>query len=339
MNARKLVPDLFISLLFGLVIMLIISMQECGCNISNIPVEWLAFTLLLSTSLYLINKNFAIALQKHLAKRWHRFFVYLCASPVVTSVVLFLIRYLIFGRESNYQPVDFLLGESLQFYLLSAAIALVTGGIFYAFNALKALKDAQITTEKAKSSLSETKFIHLKNQIDPHFLFNSLNVLSGLIEEDAEKAFRYTNSLSAIYRSMLSQKDKDLVPLREELATGKEFLYLLQIRFEGALTYEIESGLEQEQKFVVPLCLQLLLENAVKHNEASEVRPLHIKIFSDSDYLVVENNLQPRNSFVESNKLGLSIITERYRSLTEKPVRIEQNDGIFRVALPLMTKI
>nr|WP_284040512.1 histidine kinase [Sphingobacterium sp. lm-10] len=231
------------------------------------------------------------------------------------------------------------MGESLQFYILSAAIALVTGGIFYAFNALKALKDAQITTEKAKSSLSETKFIHLKNQIDPHFLFNSLNVLSGLIEEDAEKAFRYTNSLSAIYRSMLSQKDKDLVPLREELATGEEFLYLLQIRFEGALTYEIEAGLEREQKFVVPLCLQLLLENAVKHNEASDARPLQIKIYSDSDYLVVENNLQPRNSFVESNKLGLSIITERYRSLTERSVHIEQNDGIFRVALPLMPKI
>lgn len=332
----KSIPDLFFSLLFGLVIMLVISMIECGCSLIDIPVQWLLFTLLLSASLYILNHRVAIWIQHYFENRFHRFLVYLLINPALTAITLFIIRYLIFGTKTQYNPILFFQLESSGTYIFGAAVSIVTGGSFYAINAIKAMKDEQIEKEKAKSSLSEAKFINLKNQIDPHFLFNSLNVLSGLIEEDAEKAFRYTNSLSSLYRNVLTQKDKELVPIAEELQLCKEYLYLLQIRFEDALNYIISADLEQKQSVVVPLCLQLLLENAIKHNEASDLHPLLIRMYSKDGYLIVENNLQPRKSFVESNNTGLAIITERYKSYSKLPVIVESDKYIFRVALPLI---
>lgn len=180
----------------------------------------------------------------------------------------------------------------------------------------------------------------LKNQLDPHFLFNSLNVLSSLIEENQEKAVLFTYSLSKTYRYILDQKDKDLVPLEQELEFAKTYIELLQMRFEDSLIFEIPEVIDQQGAKVVPLSLQLLLENAIKHNKATEQQPIVIRIEEHSNgYLVVENNLNKKKILEQRQGIGLSNITKRYSFLTSKPVKIEQDQHSFKVSIPILTKV
>src|SRR5690606_2120763 len=135
---------------------------------------------------------------------------------------------------------------------------------------------------------ASAQFESLKNQIDPHFLFNSLNVLSSLIEENPENAQRFTTSLSKIYRYVLEQKNKEYVTLQEELNFASTYMKLLKMRFENSLEYKLPEGPIDPDAKVVPLALQLLLENTVKHNVVSEKNPLRIEIRVEGDYLVIE---------------------------------------------------
>ena len=180
----------------------------------------------------------------------------------------------------------------------------------------------------------------LKNQLDPHFLFNSLNVLSSLIEEDQDKAVDFTHSLSKTYRYILEQKDKDLVPLEQELEFAKVYIELLQMRFEDTLIFELPQSIQQQGAKVVPLSLQLLLENAIKHNKATEQEPITIRIMEKSNgYLVVENNLNKKKILEQRQGIGLDNIKKRYSYLSSKPVKVEQTDESFIVSIPILTKV
>lgn len=199
-------------------------------------------------------------------------------------------------------------------------------------------QESKVKEQKIIAGTASAKFETLKNQIDPHFLFNSLNVLSSLIEENPENAQRFTTSLSKVYRYVLEQKDKDLVSIEEELAFAKTYMNLLQMRFENSLTYEVLiEKLDSEAK-VVPLSLQLLLENAVKHNIISEQKPLHIRIFIENDALVIQNNFQKKAVLQEGQGVGIQNIISRYDIITNRKVTIEQNENTFTVKLPLLTK-
>jgi len=165
-----------------------------------------------------------------------------------------------------------------------------------------------------------------------------LNVLSALIEENPENAQRFTTSLSKIYRYVLEQKDKELVSVAEEIAFAKTYVKLLKMRFENSLFFEIdEIGISDEAK-VVPLSLQLLLENTVKHNSASEQKPLHIRIYCKDDYLLIENDYQKKEVLQERKGVGLQNIVNRYAILTQRKVVIEANEQLFRVKIPILTK-
>ncbi len=219
---------------------------------------------------------------------------------------------------------------------------------YWAYNWIKSLlrkQENKIKVQKIIAGTANAKFESLKNQIDPHFLFNSLNVLSSLIEENPENAQRFTTSLSKVYRYVLEQKDKELVPIEEELAFAKTYMNLLKMRFENSLTYDlpeikdsIASSLTMSEMKVVPLSLQLLLENAVKHNVISEQRPLHIRIFIDDDYLVIQNNYQKKEVLQERQGVGLGNIINRYGIITNRKVLIEQNEQTYTVKIPILTK-
>ncbi len=199
-------------------------------------------------------------------------------------------------------------------------------------------QENKVKEQKIIAGTASAKFETLKNQIDPHFLFNSLNVLSSLIEENPENAQRFTTALSKVYRYVLEQKDKDLVPIQEELAFAKTYMNLLQMRFENSLTYEISiENIDPEAK-VVPLSLQLLLENAVKHNIISEQKPLHIKIYIEKDTLIIQNNFQKKAVLQEGQGVGIQNIISRYAIITNRKVTIEQNERSFTVKLPILTK-
>ena len=199
-------------------------------------------------------------------------------------------------------------------------------------------QENKVQEQKIIAGTASAKFETLKNQIDPHFLFNSLNVLSSLIEENPENAQRFTTALSKVYRYVLEQKDKDLVPIEEELAFAKTYMNLLQMRFENSLTYEVLIENIQPEAKVVPLSLQLLLENAVKHNIISEQKPLHIQIYIENDALVIQNNFQKKAVLQDGQGVGIQNIINRYDIITNREVIIEQNENAFTVKLPILTK-
>lgn len=199
-------------------------------------------------------------------------------------------------------------------------------------------QESKVQEQKIIAGTASAKFETLKNQIDPHFLFNSLNVLSSLIEENPENAQRFTTSLSKVYRYVLEQKDKDLVSIEEELAFAKTYMNLLQMRFEKSLTYEVFIDNIQPEAKVVPLSLQLLLENAVKHNIISEQKPLNIQIYIDKNELVIQNNFQKKAVLQDGQGVGIQNIISRYHIITDRKVVIEQHENTYTVKLPILTK-
>lgn len=259
------------------------------------------------------------------------------------SVILTLAAYF-FCRlvdETLFQGNDlqeFLENERAQYYLFPLLFTAVVSLVFHLIYFYKALQEKKVTEQKIIAGTASAKFESLKNQIDPHFLFNSLNVLTSLIDENPEKAQKFTTSLSKIYRYVLEQKDKELVSLEEELSFAVTYMNLLKMRFENSLYYQVPEELKLSEAKVVPLSLQLLLENTVKHNVLSEARPLHIKIYEENGYLVVENNFQKKEVLGNRNGVGLQNIVERYGLVTKRNVFIDQNETYFRVKLPLLTK-
>ncbi len=212
---------------------------------------------------------------------------------------------------------------------------------FWVYNLIKSIlkrQENKIKVQKIIAGTANAKFESLKNQIDPHFLFNSLNVLSSLIEENPENAQRFTTSLSKVYRYVLEQKDKELVPIEEELAFAKTYMNLLKMRFENSLSCELPlENIDIEAK-VVPLSLQLLLENAVKHNIVSEQKPLHIKVYLEDDFLVIQNNYQKKDVLQDRQGVGLDNIISRYEIITNRKLKIEQTENQFIVKIPILTK-
>jgi len=183
------------------------------------------------------------------------------------------------------------------------------------------------------------KFESLKNQLDPHFLFNSLNVLTSLIGENPNQAERFTTKLSKVYRYVLEQRNKDLVPIEEELKFAKTYMELLGMRFEDAVKFNIPDIISTNELKIVPLSLQLLLENAVKHNVVSTSKPLTINIYEEDNYLIIENNINPKEALGKSTKIGLQNIADRYGLITQRGVKIKNNNKKFKVSLPLLIKM
>ncbi|WP_294249066.1 2TM domain-containing protein [uncultured Chryseobacterium sp.] len=219
-------------------------------------------------------------------------------------------------------------------------IALLISAFLHAKGFMEELKKTsrkEVVEQKLIAKSANAQFESLKNQLDPHFLFNSLNVLSSLIDENPRQAQKFTASMSKIYRYVLEQKDKELVTVEDELEFAKTYCDLLKTRFEDSVDFVFGVRKEEYRQFVVPLCLQLLLENCIKHNFATSSKPLVIKIFSENDTLCIENNLQVREQIKESSGIGLANIVQRYALLTRRNVFIEKSEDYFKVKLPVLS--
>ncbi|WP_080777381.1 2TM domain-containing protein [Chryseobacterium phocaeense] len=219
-------------------------------------------------------------------------------------------------------------------------IALLISAFLHAKSFMEELKKTsrkEVVEQKLIAKSANAQFESLKNQLDPHFLFNSLNVLSSLIDENPNQAQKFTASMSKIYRYVLEQKDKELVTVEDEIEFAKTYCELLKTRFEDSVDFIFDVKKEDYKRYVVPLSLQLLLENCIKHNFATSARPLVIKIFSDNDTLCIENNLQAREQMKESAGIGLANIVQRYALLTKKNVFIEKSEDYFKVKVPILS--
>ena len=230
---------------------------------------------------------------------------------------------------ANEKPINYLPAVVITFFVTLS---------IYAISFYKAYNENRVKEQKIIAGTANAKFESLKNQIDPHFLFNSLNVLSSLIEENPDNAQRFTTSLSKVYRYVLEQKDKELVSIEEELAFAKTYMNLLKMRFEDSLDYELQVLNPDPEAKVVPLSLQLLLENAVKHNVISAQKPLQIRIYIENGFLAVQNDYQKKEVLQDRQGVGLQNIINRYAIITKRKVLIDQNEKTFTVKIPILTK-
>lgn len=191
-------------------------------------------------------------------------------------------------------------------------------------------------TEKLKRESLKAELNALKTQVNPHFLFNNLNTLASVIPEDPKRAVDFVQQLSKLYRHILEVKDEQSILLKDELDVLKAYAFLLQTRFGNNLDVVINVPAEKLKKRIVPLSLQILMENAIKHNIVSSDKPLKIEVTALNGKLVVSNNLQRKNQVNESTGIGLDNIRNRYKLLGNGEVEVKENGSDFTVSIPLI---
>lgn len=220
-----------------------------------------------------------------------------------------------------------------QFMALSLCIYVIIANR----HVMQSMEAVQLRAEQLEKESVLTQFGALKSQVNPHFLFNSLSILSTLVKKDAARSELFIDRLSKAYRYILEQRDTDVVPLRSELAFLQAYVYLLKTRFENKFEVQVSvpEGV-QDRASIPPLTLQMLVENAVKHNRMSEKEPLVIRVETDGDYLVVSNPLQPRKEAPATTGIGLQNIINRYALLTDRPVWAGEREGAFLVRVGLL---
>lgn len=237
--------------------------------------------------------------------------------------------------------LDFFGGKKIPFNFFRANVASITiialvWAIYESIFMYSRWKDSIVEQERLHSQFMQSQLEGLKSQVNPHFLFNSLNTLAYIIPEDSRKAVKFVEKLAKVYRYILEIQDRRLIPLHEELAFLDSYIFLHQERFGKNLQVKLKVSEEARQNLIVPLSLQILFENAFKHNIISNEHPLTISLVATATKLTVCNNLQRRNSNGESTKIGLANIQNRYVYFTDQPVVIEETEAVFSVTIPLI---
>ena len=257
-------------------------------------------------------------------------------SVVFTSITLFSLMYFLHqlrfgdGRIINRKMVEIFPSALLfTFGLLAVKI----GSEFFS-----SLKNSLLETEKYKTENANAQLQNLKNQLNPHFLFNNLSVLTSLVYKNQDKAADFINELAKVYRYVLDTKNAELVPLQEELDFINHYIYLQKIRFEDSISFEIKIEESKKSAYLLPMCLQMLVENTIQHNETSQANPLKVLIYTQNNSLVIENPIKPRSNIIDSSKTGLKNIEQRYSFFTDEKVIVVNNGEIFKVILPLIQR-
>lgn len=197
---------------------------------------------------------------------------------------------------------------------------------------LLAWRQASIDLERLRTEQVFTQFQSLKNQVNPHFLFNTLNALSSLVYEDQDKAVEFIKKLSEVYRYVLDKNDDEVVPIKDEVEFLKNFVFLQKIRFSENLIFQLKG---KGEGYLPPLALQLLVENAIKHNVISENHPLTIQVDIGEEFCSVRNNRKEKLT-KDSTGIGLHNLKERYKYLSEHPIQINSDEHFFEVKIPIL---
>lgn len=262
-------------------------------------------------------------------KIWLSFLVLFFFVGILSTVISQLLGVWFRGELTIYQYSIIQFVKDLLLFITSIFVT----------NAIYLINKNQERMEENKNLSIENfknRYNALKNQTDPHFLFNSLNSLNGLIGYDDERAHEYLMQLSAVFRYTL--QERSIVTLAEEIDFTKSYIHLVKIRYGEAFTVSIEVPDSHKSHFILPFAIQTLVENGVKHNIVSLRKPLNleIKMKEDEESIIVENNLQPRLDVGSSNGVGLSNLNERYWLMFKKNITIQANDTVFRVVVPLV---
>jgi len=252
---------------------------------------------------------------------------------VAISVVL---RYVIYRFAEPYLPLrlDTLFLAST--WVLYGITTVIINTVFFAAYFLDRWKDSLVRAERLEKEKALVQFDNLKNQLNPHFLFNALTSLQTLIADDPQLATRFLQHMSKVYRYVLEYKDRNLVAVATEYEFIQNYVFLAKTRFDKALNIRFQLSPEAMDKEIVPVTLQILLENAMKHNVITEDQPLTIDVIATSHQLSVINNLQPRKLVESSNKQGLENLKSLYAFLSTRLVEVEATSAHFTVKIPLL---
>ena len=261
-------------------------------------------------------------------------FIYSFICCLLISLISVFIIFEILSHPFQNFYVNFKLAVGFTFRI-NLFLNCVNAIVFYV-NRYSATKVEALRFQK---QYAEAKFDALKNQVNPHFLFNSFNVLSTLVYKDQDNAIEFINQMSKVYRYVLKHQDEKLVNLREELDFIDAYIYLLKIRFQEKIDFDIQLSGDLESHFIAPVTLQILLENAIKHNEISKSNPLLIKIYNsiDNNYIIIGNSVKPKSDkYIDSTFVGLKNIKARYQFISNKSIEINFNEREFIVKIPLL---
>ena len=300
---------------------------------------WIIISVVITFLSWVASRQFIIAI-------WNKFpweknpFIHIIAdlafiffSALVIIVFVFIVNLVFFGSSSDYWESQ----KDIHFAIVIVIFITVTihEAIFLFFLWKRALtRAADLEKEAVKA-----KFEALKNHINPHFLFNSLGTLNSLINTNPDKATQYVNEFSKIYRYFLEVNNQDIVTLREEIDFIYSYIFLQKIRHGEGFTFSNRIGRQYYKSFILPLTLQLLIENALKHNSTGPDSILNIEVFvaDKGEELIVRNNLQPRKTG-ETPKIGLANLKKRYESFTGRPIRYMSDRQYFTVYIPIISQ-
>lgn len=251
-------------------------------------------------------------------------------SVIIVNQIGNAILAMAFGSQFHPIPNIRLL---LPIFLIVIMMVAIYEAIYFYIKLQQSIRDE----EQAKQAVVQAQLDALRNQSQPHFLFNSFNTLRDIIDQESkEEAKKFVDKLSNVYRFILESGSDNLTTLEKEIEFSKAYIYIQQERFGDNLKVEWNMGEGFEQRLVGPMSLQLLLENAIKHNVISNAKPLLIKVIANDEMLTVENRIAPKSTKLPSTKLGLKNIEKRYRLLSDKTVQVVQNNGLFKVSVPLL---
>jgi sensor histidine kinase YesM len=256
-------------------------------------------------------------------------------SMLLWSVTAFMtVQFIMYFLVLGITPTD--AWQSIrQSIFIAFSISLFISLVFTAIGFFKAWRKSILNEAELKSQMMSYKYEALRNQINPHFLFNSFNVLSDLVYDDQAQAVKFIRQMSDLFRYVIDSRDKELVTLEEEMNFLNSYTYLLKTRFGDKLNLKIRF-LPQASELIVPMTLQLLVENAVKHNEVSERFPLSVEIRRNNNYIEVENSLRKKNVGEDSKNTGLKNISQQYSFFTEKEIEVTHDETSFLVRIPLI---
>jgi hypothetical protein len=345
----------------GIIIITLIGTSISLLFSGSSPINWsylrssLLYSLFIGSTLWIGNFSISPALdrifRKYPLSPGGKLIYSLLIMMLVSCSIILLVNWCWFG---SIQGIDFwkfvARGSGMSIMIIEIVVVVIIALVMYTKEFFYSWREAVTSEEELKREKLVLQYESLKNQVNPHFLFNSLNTLSGLIDKDAEKATRFVRQLSDIYRYVLEQKDRELVSLETEMQFVNNYISLMRIRFGENLVVNTDTQDEYNLK-VIPLSVQMLVENAIKHNIISMDKPLIINIKTEeSAYLTVENNLQKKSSVLQENtgeweKHGLMNIKSRYEYLSHNKFEVngsiyepfpEEYKGNFVVKVPLI---
>lgn len=339
MKKNKKIIALFAALIFSTIFSLLIKWIQTG---NPFKAETILYGTVIFLNILILGSIAYRAFQKYskqpasqLKKNILPIFLLFVFVALVISLLLVSIGVYTFYHLKGLDPSNFvnqLFGVELPDALRQFSIWIFIGSAFFFYMIWRKAIERE---QKLREENLQYKYQNLKSQVNPHFLFNSLNTLSELIHEDAEKAEQYIQELSKIYRYILEHEEIDMVPLNKEIDFIIQYFKIQKIRDNDKILLETDVPNVSEYK-VIPVSLQILVENALKHNARSENSPLKIGITRDNNYIVVSNNICKKNMLESSSKTGLQNLQRRVKHILDRDLLFKEENKLFIVKLPIL---